>query len=113
MNQNGTGTVHGGVILALAEFAHGVAVLWRCAPGSHRMFNRSARIDYRTPGRGELFVDYRVPPGLHSRIERELTGSNRSELKLASEVTDVQGTTVAELHATYVVQRLPVRTRSR
>jgi uncharacterized protein (TIGR00369 family) len=105
-NQNGSGTVHGGVILALAETAHGVAVLWRFTPGRHSMFTKSARIEYRSPGRGELFVDYRVPARLHSSIERELAASNRSEVDLQSAVVNARGVVVAELHATYVVRRL-------
>lgn len=104
-NQNGSGTVHGGVILALAETAHGVAVLWHFLPGRHSMFTRSARIEYRNPGRGELTVDYRVPPGLHERIERDLAASRRAKVELESVVVDAEGTTVAELYATYIVQR--------
>lgn len=99
--------MHGGVILALAETAHGVAVLWRFMPGRHSMFTKSARIEYCNPGRGELFVDYSAPAGLHDHLERELAASNRSKVELESVVTDAQGVTVAELYATYVVQPLP------
>jgi uncharacterized protein (TIGR00369 family) len=104
-NQNGSGTVHGGVLLALAETAHGVAVLWRFMPGRHTMFTKSARIEYRNPGRGELSVDYRVPEGLHGRIERDLATTSRSKVELESMVVDAQGVIVAELYATYIVLR--------
>jgi len=36
-NLNVDGTVHGGVIAALAETVHGIAVLWQFSPAEHFM----------------------------------------------------------------------------
>ena len=50
-NQNGDGTVHGGVLLAFAETVHGVAVLWPWWPARYSMVTRCARLAFSKPGR--------------------------------------------------------------
>lgn len=104
-NHNAAGTVHGGAILALAETVHGAAILWRFTPDKHRMFTKSARIDYLTPGCGELFVEYRLSRELRERIESELAALDRAEVAMESIVTDGIGQHVARLNASYVILR--------
>jgi len=104
-NLNVAGTVHGGAILALAETIHGVAVLWTFAPDKHRMFTKTARIEYLAPGRGELSVEYCLNRDLRDRIERELADRARSEVTMESVVVDSQRREIARLMATYVVLR--------
>ena len=104
-NRNVAGTVHGGAILALAETIHGVAVLWTFAPDKHRMFTKTAHIEYLAPGRGELSVEYCLSRNLRDRIERELAERARSEVTMESVVVDSRRKEIARLVATYVVLR--------
>lgn len=104
-NQNVGGTVHGAAIMALAETAHGVAVLWQFPPDRHAMFAKESRLEFLSPGRGELSVRFALEPGVRARIAAELDSGGRCLVELASVVTDCQGTEVARLDATYHIRR--------
>jgi uncharacterized protein (TIGR00369 family) len=106
-NENVGGTIHGGVLLALAETVHGIAVLWQFSPARHTMVSKESRIEFVAPARGELSVRFGLDPGTRQRIADELERSGRSEVQLASVVRDAAGHEVARLFATYVVQRRP------
>jgi acyl-coenzyme A thioesterase PaaI-like protein len=104
-NRNAAGTVHGAAIFALAETVHGTAVLWQFSPWRHRMFTKTAYLEFLAPGRGELVVEYSLSSELLDRIGRDLAEHGRSEVPAESLVKDLQGAEVARLTATYVVLR--------
>lgn len=104
-NHNAAGTVHGGVLFALAETVHGMAVLWQFSPLAHRMFTKTAHLEFVAPGRGELRVEYGLSRELLDRIRRDLAGPGRTEIRAESCVRDRRGALVAKLSATYVVLR--------
>jgi len=104
-NRNAAGTVHGAALFALAETVHGTAVMWQFSPILHRMFTKTAHLEFLTPGRGELVVDYSLSRDLLLRIGSELTEQGRSEISAESCVRDMAGEIVAKLSATYVVLR--------
>lgn len=104
-NENDAGTVHGGVITAFAETVHGVAVLWQFPPARHHMVTRSLRVEFCSPGRGTLRVEYRLDPSTLQAIEGDLARGGRSEFTLVSEVKDESGKVVARLEASYLLRR--------
>jgi len=104
-NRNAVGTVHGGAIMTLAETVHGVAVLWQFPPALHAMFAKESRLEFLTPGRGDLSVRFGLQPEVRSRIAADLDATGRCLIELASVVTDHQGTEVARLTATYHIRR--------
>jgi len=104
-NRNAAGTVHGAALFALAETVHGTAVLWQFPPTLHRMFTKTAYLEFLAPGRGELIAEYSLSRELLDRIGRELDEHGRSEVSTASCVRDRDGEVVAILSATYVVLR--------
>lgn len=106
-NLNVGGTVHGAAIIALAESVHGVAVLWQFSPSDHVMVTRELRVEFLAPGRGTLFVEFALDEELRRSIAAELARSGRCEVRLASEVADVGGNTVARLVGSYVIRRRP------
>lgn len=104
-NLNAVGTVHGGVITALAESVHGVAVLWQFPPANHHMVSRELRIQFVAPGRGRLTTEFALAEEVRRRIEADLTQSGSSEVELSCEVKGPQGATVARLTGSYVIRR--------
>ncbi len=103
-NQNHDGSVHGGVILAFAETAHGIAVLWQFSPARFSMVTKSAKLTFLNPGRGELMVQFGLDRETRERLLRDLTNDGRSEIELASRVVDGDGNEVADLLAMYVIR---------
>jgi uncharacterized protein (TIGR00369 family) len=104
-NMNVGGTIHGGVIAALAETAHGIAVLWQFDPAVHQMVTRDFRVEFLAPGRGALTVAFSLLDSARKRIEADLAQSGKCGIELTSEVKDMQGVTVARLTGNYVIRR--------
>ncbi len=104
-NLNVGGTVHGAAITALAESVHGVAVLWQFSPSDHVMVTRQLRVEFLAPGRGTLFAEFALDRELRRSIAAELARSGRCDVRLASEVVDGRGNTVARLVGSYVIRR--------
>jgi acyl-coenzyme A thioesterase PaaI-like protein len=104
-NLNVGGTVHGAAIIALAESVHGVAVLWQFSPSDHVMVARELSVEFLAPGRGALFVEFALDASVRRSIGAELARNGRCDVRLASEVTDGGGKTVARLVGSYVIRR--------
>ena len=111
-NQNLDGTVHGGVILALAETAHGIAVLWQFSPRDYSMVTKTAQLSFLAPGRDELTVRFGLGRAVRERIARDLADHRRAEVELTDFVVDAAGRQIAELRATYVIRPRGARVRS-
>ena len=104
-NCNNANTVHGGVILALAESVHGFALafsLWEQHAGM-RVFTKVAQLKYLKKATSDLFVSCAIEPQTLARISEHLHDSGKTEVQLTSTVTDSRGTPIAELCATYHV----------
>src|SRR5512143_1289363 len=68
-NRNVEGTVHRGVITALAESVHGIAVLWQFSPAEHAMVSRELRLEFVWPARGTLTAEFRLEEAVRARNE--------------------------------------------
>jgi uncharacterized protein (TIGR00369 family) len=108
-NTNAGGTIHGGVITALAETAHGVAVLWQFPPATHLMVSRELRVEFVAPARGELRVEFSLDEAMRRGIEEGLAARGSLDFQLVSEVKDAGGRTVARLTGSYVIRRIDRR----
>jgi uncharacterized protein (TIGR00369 family) len=104
-NLNVDGTVHGGVIAALAETVHGIAVLWQFSPAEHFMVSRELRVEFVAPGRGALTVEFALEASVRRQIEVALAESGSCDVQFTSEVNDAEGKTVARLAGSYVIRR--------
>jgi len=112
-NLNLDGTVHGGVILALAETAHGIAVLWQFSPRDYSMVTKTARLSFLAPGRNELTVRFGLDSTTRMRIAKELEDYRRAEVELTDIVYDAGGHAIAELRASYVIKPRAARVHVR
>jgi uncharacterized protein (TIGR00369 family) len=103
-NMNVGGTIHGGVITALAETVHGIAVLWQFPPSDHLMVSRRLNVEFIHPARGALRVEYSLAESVRAQIDMELTQSGKCDVQLFSEVKDAKGIIVARLEGTYAIR---------
>lgn len=102
-NRNVGGTIHGGVIVALAETVHGVAVLWRFSPSHHSMVSKEIRVVFLAPGRGILRSHFQLTPSLCENIAADLQAKKKCEIELVSLVTNQSGKEIARLTGKYVI----------
>jgi uncharacterized protein (TIGR00369 family) len=104
-NYNAANTVHGGVILALAESVHGLAIsvgLQQQHQGI-RIFTKVAQLRYLKKGTSDLFATCTLAPETIAGVAAKLHAKGVTEVALTSTVTDTSGASIAELAATYHV----------
>lgn len=104
-NTNVGGTVHGSVIMCLAETIHGVAVLWSFDPKQHRMVTRTTKMEFINPGRNDLFVKFTLKDTIISNIKETLATTGNMDLVLESNVTDKSGKLIATLENCYYLSK--------
>lgn len=103
---NYSGTIHGGAIMALAETAHGGAVLNRIGAFDNLMVTKNCNIRFLKKAKGDLEVRFELNSEREAYIRSNLRKNGKCEIELASAVTDAQGDTVARLTALYFIKRI-------
>lgn len=100
-NVNHFGTVYAGAIYTLGEVPGGV--LFFATFDAERYFPlvTSSQIRYRAPGRGRLTVEATIPPDEVARLEAEADEHGRAEWELELDITDTEGTVVAQMTSRY------------
>lgn len=100
-NINHFGTVYAGAIYTLGEVPGGV--LFFATFDAERFFPlvKGSRIRYRAPGRGRLSVEATIAGDEVARLEAEASEHGKAEWELQLDITDEEGTVVAEMTSQY------------
>ncbi len=100
-NINHFGTVYAGAIYTLGEVPGGI--LFFATFDAERFFPlvKSSQIRYRAPGRGRLSVEATITDEEVARLEAEADEHGKAEWELELEITDEDGTVVAEMTSQY------------
>lgn len=100
-NINHFGTVYAGAIYTLGEVPGGV--LFFATFDAERFFPlvKSSQIRYRAPGRGRLSVEATITDDEVARLEAEAAEHGKADWEFDLQITDEQGTVVAEMTSQY------------
>lgn len=100
-NINHFGTVYAGAIYTLAEVPGGV--LFFATFDAERFFPlvKSSQIRYRAPGRGRLRVEAAIGDDEVERLEAEAAEHGKADWEFRLDITDEEGTVVAEMTSQY------------
>lgn len=100
-NINHFGTVYAGAIYTLGEVPGGV--LFFATFDAERYFPlvKSSQIRYRAPGRGRLAVEATITADEVARLEDEADEHGKAEWELELDITDEEGTVVAQMTSQY------------
>ncbi len=100
-NGNHFGTVYAGAIYTLGEVPGGV--LFFATFDAERFFPlvKSSQIRYRAPARGRLWVEATIGEDEVARLEAEADEHGKAEWELQLDITDEEGTVVAEMTSQY------------
>ena len=104
-NRNYVGTHFGGSLFAMADPWFMIMLLERLGPG-YVVWDKSATIRFRRPGRGTVRARFEVPQARVDEIRQAADADGRVEPVFTAQITDGQGEVVAE-----VEKRLSVRRR--
>lgn len=100
-NINHFGTVYAGAIYTLGEVPGGI--LFFATFDTERFFPlvKSSQIRYRAPGRGRLSVEATIDADEVARLEAEADEHGKAEWELDLDITDEEGTVVAQMTSQY------------
>jgi acyl-coenzyme A thioesterase PaaI-like protein len=103
-NGNYYGTHFGGSLYTMCD-PFFVLVLAEALGGGFEVWDKSATIRFRRPGRGTVRATFRVPRERVEAVRAEVDRDGRTELVLAAEVRDGEGAVVAEVEKVISVRR--------
>lgn len=88
------GTIYGGTMYAAVDPLHAVLLARHLGPAYH-VWMKAARIEFRRPGRHDLYATARVSPSDLDEIRRALEQQPKLDRDFSVALTDVTGSFVA------------------
>jgi acyl-coenzyme A thioesterase PaaI-like protein len=104
-NRNLVGTHFGGSLYAMADPHLMILLMRRLGPG-YVVWDKSAAIDFRRPGRGTVHATIRVTDGEVDAIVAATANGDKHLPEWTLEIVDDDGGLVATVHKTLYVRRL-------
>jgi acyl-coenzyme A thioesterase PaaI-like protein len=104
-NRNLVGTHFGGSLYAMVDPHLMILLMRRLGPG-YVVWDRSAAIDFRRPGRGTVHATIRVTDGEVDAIVAATANGDKHLPEWTLEIVDDDGGLVATVHKTLYVRRL-------
>lgn len=98
------GAHFGGSLFAMTDSIYALLLKQNLGPG-YVVWDKSATIDFRKPGRGRVWCEFHVNAPLLERIRRETTDGGKSEPVVDVQVYDQQHDIVASVSKTLYVRR--------
>lgn len=103
-NRNYVGTAFGGSLYAMADPFY-MLILIRELGAGHTVWDKSATIRFRRPGRGTVSARFEIPRARIEAIRAEVAATGRSEPAFTAEIRDGAGELVAEVDKVISVRR--------
>jgi acyl-coenzyme A thioesterase PaaI-like protein len=98
------GTIYGGAMYSAVDPLHAVLVARHMGPDFH-VWMKSARIDFRRPGRGDLFAHARVSPADIAELHRSLELTPKIDRDFSLQLTGADGVVSADVTLTVHIRR--------
>lgn len=103
-NRNYVGTHFGGSLFAMTDPFCMVLMMHRLGAG-YVVWDKSATIRYRKPGRGTVVADFQLPDAEVDRVRRIVDAEGRFEPQYEIEVKNAAGEVVAEVVKVLSIKR--------
>ena len=104
LNRNYFGTQFGGSMFAMTDPFFALMMLRNLGAG-YVVWDKSGGIDYRRPGRGDVFARFVLPAAAIARAKRATAGGDKHEPVFRVRIEDRDGQTVAEATKTLYIRR--------
>jgi acyl-coenzyme A thioesterase PaaI-like protein len=103
-NQNYVGTHFGGSLFSMADPFYMVMLIELLGPG-YVVWDKSASIRFRRPGRGTVRARFEIPTERLEEIRRGVDAAGKVETSFSVSIRDEQGEVVAEVEKLIHVRR--------
>lgn len=106
LNRNFFGTQFGGAMYAMTDPFFAIMMLRNLGAG-YVVWDKAGAIEYRKPGRGDVFAHFVVRAADVARAKRATMSGGKHEPTFRVRVKDADGETVAEVAKTLYIRRHP------
>ena len=104
LNRNYFGTQFGGSMFAMTDPFFALMMLRNLGAG-YVVWDKSGSIDYRRPGRGDVFAHFVLPAAAVARAKRATAGGGKHEPAFHVRIQDTGGETIAEVTKILYIRR--------
>jgi len=104
-NSNPWGTHFGGSLFAMTDSIYALMVKQNLGR-DYVVWDKSATIDFRKPGRGQVYCEFHLDESLIERIRQETRDGGKCEPVVAVHVFDKKQEVVAEVSKTLYIRKL-------
>ncbi|MGD9482551.1 DUF4442 domain-containing protein [Streptomyces sp. TRM70308] len=108
LNRNYFGTHFGGSLFSMTDPFWALLVLSSLGPG-YIVWDKSSEIDFVSPGRGDVFADFKLTPDRLEEIRAATADGAKALPWFTCTVVAADGTVVAEVRKQLYVRRKPAR----
>lgn len=107
-NRNYVGTHFGGSLFAMTDPFY-MVMLMRNLGGDYIVWDKTASIDFVSPGRGTVHCEFHIDDALMERIKREAASGAPTFPEFDIDVLNTEGQVVARVHRKLYVRLKPER----
>ncbi|MEU6345329.1 DUF4442 domain-containing protein [Streptomyces sp. NPDC046977] len=105
-NRNYVGTHFGGSLFSMADPFWMLLTMNRLGR-DYLVWDRAAEIDFLSPGRGDVFADFKLTEGRLEEMRALTAGGDKALVWFENDVVAADGTTVAKVRKQLYVRRKP------
>ena len=104
VTRNLHGTIYGGSMYAAIDALHAVLIATNLGPAYH-VWMKAAQIEFRRPGRGDLFADARITSVELDEIRSALETETKIDRDFPLSLADASGEVAAQFRLTVHIRR--------
>jgi acyl-coenzyme A thioesterase PaaI-like protein len=105
LNRNMWGVHFGGSLFAMTDAFYSIMLKQNLGPG-YVVWDKAASIDFRKPGRGRVFAEFRLDEASIEAVRRATHAGDKHLPTLDVQVMDERGDVVAAVHKVLYVRRV-------
>lgn len=106
LNRNYFGTQYGGSLFSMTDPFYAVMLLHNL-PRGYRVWDRAARIKFRTPGRTDVFATFELTDAMIAEVLAATADGAKYEPTWPVHIVDTKGSIVATVEKTLYIRRAP------
>lgn len=106
LNRNYFGTQYGGSLFSMTDPFYAIMLLHNL-PHDYRVWDRAARIEFRTPGRSDVFARFTLTEAMIAEVLAATADGSKYEPTWPVDIVDAAGTVVARIDKTLYIRRTP------
>ncbi len=106
LNRNYFGTQYGGSLFSMTDPFYALMLLHNL-PRGYRVWDRASRIEFKTPGRSNVFARFELTDAMIAEVLAATAGGEKYEPTWPVDIVDDAGTVVATVEKTLYIRLAP------